>query len=95
MCNSTGGQSRVGLPALRRLDAVNPAFELLLRLVDEVFPVQLEDAKRAREILLAGAALVTARDALHAAVMERKRITQIMTFDKGFDHIAQVQRLDT
>lgn len=80
--------------ALRRLDAVNPAFEVLLKLVDEVFPVEVDDAKRAREILLAGAKQVSARGALHAAVMERKRVGLIMTFDKGFEHIAQVQRFD-
>jgi predicted nucleic acid-binding protein len=58
--------------AIRRLDAVSPAFEALLKVVDEVFAVTLEDAQRAREILLAGATRVSARDALHIAIMERE-----------------------
>jgi predicted nucleic acid-binding protein len=79
--------------AIRRLDAVSPAFEALLKVVDEVFAVTLEDAQRAREILLAGATRVSARDALHVAIMERERVTEIMTFDTGFDHAGQVQRV--
>jgi predicted nucleic acid-binding protein len=79
--------------AIHRLDAVSPAFEALLKVVDEVFAVTLEDAQRAREILLAGAARISARDALHVAIMERERIAEIMTFDTGFDHTGQVQRV--
>ena len=79
--------------AIQRLDAVSPAFETLLKVVDDVFAITLEDTQRAREILLAGAQRISARDALHVAVMERQRITQIMTFDTGFDQAHQVQRL--
>jgi predicted nucleic acid-binding protein len=69
------------------------AFEALLKVVDEVFSITFEDTQRAREILLAGAQPISARDALHIAVMERERVTQIMTFDAGFDQAQQVQRL--
>jgi predicted nucleic acid-binding protein len=77
--------------AIRRLDAVSPAFEVLLNVVDEVFPVTVEDAQRAREILLAGADLISARDAIHLAIMERERVTRIITFDKGFERASHVQ----
>jgi predicted nucleic acid-binding protein len=79
--------------AIHRLDAVSPAFEVLLKVVDEVFPVTVEDAQRAREILLAGADLISARDAIHLAIMERERVTRIMTFDTGFDRASHVQRV--
>jgi predicted nucleic acid-binding protein len=79
--------------AIHRLDAVDPAFELLQKIVDEVFPVELDDVQRARELLLAGAGSLSARDALHVAIMERERVTQIMTFDAGFDRVTQVQRV--
>jgi predicted nucleic acid-binding protein len=79
--------------AIHRLDAVNPAFELLQKIVDEVFPVGLDDVQRARELLLAGSGSLSARDALHVAIMERERVVQIMTFDAGFDRVPQVQRV--
>ena len=37
---------------------------------------------------------ISARDLLHAAVMQRLRITQIVSADGGFDQIAGIQRLD-
>lgn len=79
--------------AIRRLDAVSPAFEALLGVVDEVFSVTLEDTQRARGLLLAGAERISSRDALHLAIMAREHVTQIMTFDAGFDHAGHVQRV--
>jgi predicted nucleic acid-binding protein len=61
--------------------------------VDEVFPVTLADTQRARDILLAGADLISARDAIHVSIMERERVTRIMTFDTGFDHAGHIQRV--
>jgi predicted nucleic acid-binding protein len=60
--------------------------------VDEVFPIELRDVERARDVLLAAAEL-SARDALHAAVMERRGIQSILTFDGGFDSLPGVRRL--
>jgi predicted nucleic acid-binding protein len=78
--------------AIGRRDAIPPAFEALLGVVDEVFPIELPDVERARDILLAAAEL-SARDALHAAVMERRGINSILTFDGGFDSLPGVRRL--
>jgi predicted nucleic acid-binding protein len=50
--------------------------------VDEVFPVTLGDVERAKNIVL-GKRRLSARDALHAAVMGREGIEQIMSFDSG------------
>ena len=78
--------------AIGRRDAIAPAFEALLGVVDEVFPIELADVERARDLLLAVSEL-SARDALHAAVMEHRSITSILTFDRGFDALAGVHRL--
>lgn len=78
--------------AIRRTDAIQPAFTALLDLVDEVFPVRLENALRAREILLAHAGL-SARDAIHLAVMEAEGVTRILSFDGGFDGFPGVSRI--
>ncbi|HLA77853.1 MAG TPA: type II toxin-antitoxin system VapC family toxin [Vicinamibacteria bacterium] len=73
-------------------DAIAPAFEALLSVVDEVFPIELVDVERARGILLAAPQL-SARDAIHAAVMERRGISTILTFDIGFDLLPGVKRI--
>ena len=78
--------------ALRRLDAIQPALDALLGVVDEVFPVEAEDVRRAKEVLL-GLARLSSRDALHVAVMQRRGIVQVMSFDAGFDAVGWVQRL--
>ena len=78
--------------AIRRREAIQPACDALLGIVDEVLPVTREDALRAREIVLSDDE-VSSRDALHAAVMERNGIERILTFDRGFDRIPGVARI--
>lgn len=78
--------------AIGRPDAIQPAFELLLTLVDELFPVELEDVQRGKEILLATPSL-SARDAVHLAIMERRGVEEILSFDTGFDAYPGVRRL--
>lgn len=81
--------------AIRRLDAIQPAFAALLAVVDEVFPVMLADVERAKDILLAAAQPLSARDAIHAAIMERQRVPTILSFDTGFDRIPGVRRVSS
>jgi len=78
--------------AIARRDAIIPAFEALLSVVDEVFPIELADVERARDLLLA-APQVSARDAIHAAVMERRGVSTILTFDRAFGLLPGVTRL--
>ena len=78
--------------AIDRRDAIQPAFETLLGVVDEVFPVELRDLERARDLVLASRQL-SARDALHIALMEQHGVTRILTFDTGFDAVPGVERL--
>jgi len=80
--------------AIDRRDAIQPAFNAVLGVVDEVLAVTLGDVERAKTIVL-GAHRLSARDALHAAIMERERIDRVMSFDKGFDGVPGVTRLGT
>ena len=78
--------------AIDRLDAIQPAFEVLLNVVDVVLPVRDVEVLRAREVVL-GSARISARDALHVAVMEQHGIDRIMTFDRGFDDVPGLTRV--
>lgn len=69
--------------AIDRRDAIQPAFDALLNVVDEVYPVESMDVHGARDILL-GCADLSARDAVHLAVMKRRSVTTIFTFDRDF-----------
>ncbi|MCL7959804.1 MAG: type II toxin-antitoxin system VapC family toxin [marine benthic group bacterium] len=78
--------------AIEKPSAIQPAFEVLLGVVDEVFPVDLADVQRAKEILL-GVKGLSARDSVHLATMERYGVGVVMSFDRGFDAYPAVQRL--
>ena len=78
--------------AIKRKDAIQPAFDTLTGVIDETFDVSLRHAQRAKEIVL-GQSLLSARDAIHAAVMEAQGIDRILTFDVGFDAIPGLQRV--
>lgn len=80
--------------AIDRRDAIQPAFDALLGVVDEVFPVTAADAERAKTIVL-GRRTLSARDAIHAAVIERAKVSRVMSFDSGFDALPGIVRLST
>ena len=77
--------------AISRPDAIQPAIDALLGVVDEVFPVEGRDVLLAKDILL-GAPRLSARDALHVAIMRRHAVKTIMSFDSGFDGIPGIDR---
>ncbi len=78
--------------AINRRDAIQPAFDALLGIVDQVLDVNLAAVERARAIVL-GHPRLSARDALHLAVMEQHGIEQILSFDAGFDGFPGIVRL--
>jgi uncharacterized protein len=78
--------------AIGRRDAIQPSFDALLGIVDEVFAAELAEVQRAKEIVLAREGL-SARDALHVAVMEHHAVERILTFDAGFDRVPGLTRL--
>lgn len=70
--------------ATGRRDAVGPARQVVLALVDEVLPIEKADVLRAADIA-AGPAQLSARNALPVAVMERHGLHSILSFDADFD----------
>ncbi len=78
--------------AIDRRDAIQPAFDAILGVVDDVLPIHFEDVEAAKDILLRYSSL-SARDAVHAAVMRHNGIGRIMTFDRGFDTHQGIERL--
>jgi uncharacterized protein len=78
--------------AIRRPDAIQPAFNALLGVVDEVLPITVAEVQEAKQIVLGGYG-VSARDALHLAVMQAHEVDRILTFDRGFDKFPGVDRI--
>jgi len=79
--------------AIGRRDAIQPAFDVTLQIVDDVLSIERLDVDAAKDIVLRYAAL-SARDALHVAIMRHHGIERIMTFDRGFDAVPGIERLD-
>jgi hypothetical protein len=78
--------------AIGRREAIGPAFEVILDVVDDVIAVEKADVLRAAEIAQSGTSM-TARDSLHIAVMERRDIRSILSFDADFDRWRGLQRV--
>lgn len=78
--------------AIQRRDAIQPAFDALLGVVDAIFPIDTNTVERAKGLVL-GHTRLSSRDALHLAVMRQHGIEQILSFDKGFDGFAGITRL--
>jgi predicted nucleic acid-binding protein len=76
--------------AINRREAIEPAWNALRRVVDEVVPIELADVEKAR--ILVATSRLTARDALHVAVMQRREIGEILSFDTGFDDVPGIRR---
>jgi hypothetical protein len=76
--------------AIERRGAIEPAWNALRRVVDEVYPVELEDVERARDLVLTSR--LGARESLHVAVMQRRGIVEILTFDAAFDAVPGIRR---
>jgi uncharacterized protein len=78
--------------AIDRRDAIQPAFDALLGVVDEVLAVDSKAVERAKQIVLEYRRL-SARDAIHLSIMERHGIERILSFDSGFDSFPGITRL--
>ena len=78
--------------AINRREFIRPAFDVLLKVVDEVLPIDLEIVKKAKEIVLERPT-TSARNAIHVAVMRCHHIEQIMTMDGDFDSFLDISRM--
>lgn len=78
--------------AIHRIDAIDAAFDSLDRLVDDVQGFGLTEVRSARALLETCDGL-SARDALHVAVMQKARVNRILSFDEGFDVLPGIERI--
>ena len=78
--------------AIDRRDAIQPAFDALLGVTDQVFSVDRVATTRAKDIVM-GHSSLSARDAVHLAIMEQHGIERIASFDQGFDGFPGITRL--
>jgi predicted nucleic acid-binding protein len=78
--------------AIGRREAIGPAWQAIVGVVDLIHPIEVEDVTRAHRLIAAAPAL-SARDAIHLAVMQRRGISRILSFDAGFEGILGVERI--
>lgn len=76
--------------AIKRTDAIAPAFDTLSGLADEVFAIGHDEVVQAKVLVLDGAG---ARDAVHVAAMRAHGVSRILTFDRGFDRFEDLTRV--
>ena len=81
--------------ALRRWDIAETMAVNLLELVPTVYPILEADIRTAVTLFSEFARQgVTARDLLHAAVMQNNSLTQVISTDSHFDLLPGITRLD-
>lgn len=78
--------------SINRRESIQPALDALLGVADEVLPVERAAVERAKEIVM-GHRNLSARDAVHLAVMQQHGIERILSFDSGFDNFPGITRL--
>ena len=78
--------------AIDRPDAIDAGFAALLGIVDVTYSIELSDVERARRLLRTTPAL-SARDAIHVAVMQAHDVGRMMSFDRGFDGLPGFVRI--
>ena len=78
--------------ATQRLDAIDAAFESLDDVADDILTFGMSEIRAARALISSVDGL-SARDALHVAVMRKAGISRILSFDRGFDACPGIERL--
>ena len=78
--------------AIQRPEAIAPAFDVIQAAVEEIYPVEYNDVLAAKDILQRISRL-TARDAIHLAIMKRRGIGKIFSFDSDFDDLPGIYRI--
>lgn len=78
--------------AIQRTDAIDPAFASLDAIADNILTFGMLEIRAARSLIdvVKG---ISARDALHAAVMRKAGVHRILSFDSGFDSIPEIERI--
>lgn len=79
--------------SIRRFDLIDDPFRALDEVVGEVLPFGVHEVRTARS-LIAEVPNLSARDALHVAVMNAAGIERILSFDRVFDACPGIERLE-
>ena len=79
--------------AIKRPDAIDAAFESLDAITDEVLAFAMPEIRAARALIDSTGGL-SARDALHVAIMQKAGVNRILSFDDGFDACTGIDRLN-
>ena len=77
----------------RRFNLIDDAFQALDEVANEVLTFGMPEIRMARE-LMGTISSLSARDALHVAVMNTAGIERIMSFDRVFNACPGIERLD-
>ena len=78
--------------AIERPDMIDLAFACLHGIADETLTFGMAEIRSARAIL-ESVDSISARDALHVAVMRTAGVNRVLSFDRGFDACPGIQRL--
>jgi predicted nucleic acid-binding protein len=78
--------------ALRRLDLAREVYDLFVQICPVILSVTLAETDRARD-LLAEVDGISARDAIHAAIMFNHDVEWVASFDASFDRVPGIRRL--
>ena len=78
--------------SLRRPESIDDAFDVIDNLVDEVLSYEITEIRAARA-LLGAIPGISARDALHVAVMRKADCSRVLSFDAGFDNCPDIERI--
>ena len=78
--------------SINRVEIIDIACEALDSITDDVLTFGMSDIRTARS-LIGSISGLSARDALHVAVMRGAGITRILSFDHGFDACPGLDRL--
>jgi predicted nucleic acid-binding protein len=78
--------------AIDKREAIGPALQATLDIVDEVIAIGKPEVMRAAEVAQ-HRSRISARDAVHIAVMERHGIRSILSFDADFDRWPGIKRI--
>lgn len=78
--------------ALERRAGIQPAFDVLVGIVDEVLPIDRDTVEHAKQLVLQYPTLPV-RAAVHVATMQRHGFDRLLSFDPAFDRIPGLTRL--
>ncbi len=79
--------------SIARNDVIEEAFRSLDDIVEHVFTYGMTEIRAARDLVISNPG-ISARDALHVAVMQSAGIARILSYDRGFDAVPGIERLE-